>query len=59
MMVSGDSDLIPAVVAAKLEGVCVWLLHGPSSSKVNGKPTFARELWDACDERIELDPFSA
>ena len=59
-MVSGDSDLIPAVVAAKLEGVCVWLFHGPSNSKVNGKPTFARELWDACDERIELDqPFMA
>ena len=53
-LLSGDSDLIPAVEAAKQEGVCVWLVHGPAHSKVDGKSTFARELWDVVDERIEL-----
>jgi uncharacterized LabA/DUF88 family protein len=47
-VVSGDSDLIPAVTVAKQEGVCVWLVHGP-------RGTYAAELWDAADERIELD----
>lgn len=49
VVLSGDSDLVPAVEVAKQEGVCVWLVHGPRRSK-----TYARELWDAVDERIEL-----
>jgi uncharacterized LabA/DUF88 family protein len=53
-ILSGDSDLIPAVEVAKVEGVCVWLFHGPTQSKVSGTPTYARELWDVADERIEL-----
>jgi len=51
---TGDSDLIPAVEAAKREGVCVWLIHGPSRSTATGKPTYAVDLWDAVDKRIEL-----
>jgi uncharacterized LabA/DUF88 family protein len=53
---SGDSDLIPAVEVAQQEGVCLWLVHGPSRSRANGTSTHARELWDAADERIELTP---
>jgi uncharacterized LabA/DUF88 family protein len=53
---SGDSDLIPAVEVAKREGVCVWLIHGPSRVKTSGMPTYSLELWDAVDERIELTP---
>jgi len=53
-ILSGDSDLLPAVETAKQEGVCVWLIHGPVRSRVDGTATYARELWDAVDERIEL-----
>ena len=54
VVLSGDSDLLPAVEAAKQEGVCVWLVHGPERSRVDGKSTYARELWDAVDERVEI-----
>jgi uncharacterized LabA/DUF88 family protein len=53
-ILSGDSDFIPAVEVAKQEGVCVWLVHGTAHSKRGGQSTYARELWDKCDERIEL-----
>lgn len=51
---SGDSDLLPAVAVAKQEGVSVWLIHGPRRSK-SGQTTYAQDLWDAVDERLELD----
>jgi len=54
-VVSGDSDLIPAVMVAKEEGVCVWLFHGPRRSRKDGTSTYALELWEAADERMELD----
>jgi uncharacterized LabA/DUF88 family protein len=44
-IVAGDADLIPAVEAAEQEGVCVWLFHGS---------TYARDLWDVVDERVEF-----
>ena len=47
-VLSGDSDLLPAVEAAKQEGVIVWLVHGPPS-------TYARELWDLADDRLSID----
>lgn len=47
-LLSGDSDLLPAVEAAKREGVVVWLVHGPQS-------TFARELWNLADDRLSID----
>jgi uncharacterized LabA/DUF88 family protein len=53
VIISGDADLIPAVEVAKQEGVCVWLFHGPA-------PSYARELWNAADERVPLtQPFMA
>ncbi len=51
---SGDSDLIPAVAVAKQEGVSVWLVHGPRRSR-RGQTTYAQELWDAADDRLEID----
>ena len=53
-VVSGDSDLIPAFEVAREEGILVWLIHGPKVSKVDGKSTYAQELWDAADERLLL-----
>jgi len=52
-MLSGDSDLIPALEIAGQEGISVWLLHGPRKSKVDGRQTYAGELWNATDERLE------
>ena len=45
VLVSGDSDFIPAVLAAKQEGVLVRLFHG-------AKPH--NELWKECDERNRI-----
>ncbi len=47
-LVAGDSDLIPAVQAAKLEGIATWLFHGPPR-------TYHRDLWQEADDRYEVD----
>lgn len=47
---SGDSDLIPAIEAAKNEGVLITLWHG--SYTQDTAPS--RELIEICDERREL-----
>jgi uncharacterized LabA/DUF88 family protein len=44
-LVAGDSDLIPAVEAAKGEGVVVLLVHGSSPHE---------DLLDAADVRITI-----
>lgn len=54
-IVAGDSDLIPAFRVAANEGIAVWLFHGPRKSVVDGRPTFALELWQAADERCEIE----
>ena len=46
IIVAGDSDFIPAIVAAKSEGVLVKLFHG-------AKPQ--NELWREADERVRID----
>lgn len=46
IVVSGDSDFVPAVEAAKREGVLVHLWHGRDC---------APALWDSCDERSRFD----
>lgn len=45
IIVAGDSDFIPAIAAAKSEGVWVRLAHGVSPH---------RELLTAVDDRVEL-----
>lgn len=54
-LLAGDGDFVPAVKVAKEEGVSVWLFHGPAVSRENGRPTYSRELWQAADDRIEID----
>ena len=49
-LLSGDSDLLPAIKVAQNEGVSVWLVHGP-------KPTYASELWQQTDDRLPLEEF--
>lgn len=50
-VVTGDSDMVPAFEEAKREGIAVWLFTGQAQSH-------ARELWQAADERVDLDqPF--
>ncbi len=46
ILVAGDSDFIPAIVAAKSEGVLVKLFHGANPHN---------ELWKEADERIRID----
>ncbi len=46
-LVSGDSDLLPALEVAQQEGVVVCLVHGPRS-------TYADELRLMADQRIEM-----
>lgn len=45
VLLAGDSDFIPAVEAAKNEGVLVRLYHGKNCHK---------DLWDCADERIPV-----
>jgi len=46
-LLGGDSDFLPAISAAKAEGVLIHLFHGTVY-----KPHVS--LWDACDERTPL-----
>lgn len=46
ILLAGDSDFIPAVEAAKSEGVLIKLYHGNNVH---------RELWSCADERTLLD----
>ena len=52
VLVSGDSDLIPAVEVAQQAGIAPWLFHGPYQS---GRSTYANELWLAADKRFAMD----
>ena len=50
-VVTGDSDMVPAIEVAQSEGIAVWLFTGEPHSR-------ARELWHVADERVEIDqPF--
>ena len=49
VLVTGDSDFLPAVAVAKDEGVQIRLIHSPNRREVH------RDLWDAADERVVLD----
>ena len=53
-LVSGDSDLTPAVDVARQEGVVVWLFHGPTGAD-GRESTVARTLLDHADMRYEMN----
>lgn len=46
-IIAGDSDFIPAVCAAKAEGVIIYLVHGDACHD---------DLLDEVDERIKITP---
>ena len=46
-IIAGDSDFIPAICAAKAEGVIVYLVHGDACHD---------DLLDEADERIKITP---
>ena len=48
VVLSGDSDMVPAVEAVKHEGVLVTLWHGVQSNPW--------ELHNACDDRNVITP---
>lgn len=47
ILVTGDSDFLPAIDVARNEGILVHLFHG-------SKTPPHRELWDRCDERTPI-----
>jgi hypothetical protein len=51
-LISGDSDLVPAIEAVKRESVLVTLWHGSYSRDT--RPS--RELVEICDDRKEFTP---
>lgn len=50
VLLSGDSDLIPAIEAVKRESILVTLWHGPLGTD----STPSRDLFEICDERKEV-----
>lgn len=48
IIITGDSDFLPAIEIARNEGVFLHLYHGSGESAPH------RELWDHCDERTLL-----
>jgi uncharacterized LabA/DUF88 family protein len=57
-LVAGDGDYVPAVKAAKDEGVSVTMYHsGAFQADENGRfhPKYSNELWDVCDDRKVID----
>lgn len=54
VVVSGDSDFIPAIEVAKQQGVVVTLFHGPLNCADPRNNTVHRSLWNLCDERFEI-----
>ncbi|MGQ9558712.1 MAG: NYN domain-containing protein [Desulfurispora sp.] len=54
-IVTGDSDFLPAIIAAKQEGVIVKLFHSNYKNaieNINLRPH--RDLWEAADERYVI-----
>lgn len=48
-LISGDSDMLPAIEIAQGAGIAVWLFSGEEQSH-------AGELWRVADERVPIDP---
>ena len=49
VLVTGDSDFLPAVLAAKNEGILIHLYHGSEDNAPH------KTLWDAADDRTLID----
>lgn len=49
VLVAGDSDLLPAVSAAKDNGVLIRLVHGGPANRAH------KDLFETADERMLID----
>lgn len=50
ILITGDSDFLPAIKAAKHEGVLIHLFHGTGPQQPH------RDLWEEVDERTVITP---
>jgi len=50
ILITGDSDFLPAIRAAKNEGVVIHLFHGAGPQQPH------RDLWEEVDERAYITP---
>ena len=50
ILITGDSDFLPAIRAAKSEGVLVHLFHGTGPQQPH------RDLWEEVDDRTVITP---
>lgn len=54
ILIAGDSDFLPAIEAVKRHGVLTVLWHGTRGG-AGRQSTCHNDLWDICDERVEID----
>ncbi len=54
ILVAGDSDFLPAIEVVKRHGVLTVLWHGTRGGH-GRQSTCHNDLWDMCDERVEID----
>src|SRR5256885_1897287 len=50
ILITGDSDFLPAIKAAKNEGVLIHLFHGTGPQQPH------RDLWEEADDRTVITP---
>lgn len=50
ILITGDSDFLPAIRAAKNEGVLIHLFHGAGAQQPH------RDLWEEADDRTVITP---
>lgn len=54
VLIAGDSDFLPAIEVVKRHGVLTVLWHGTRGGQ-GRQSTCHNDLWDICDERVEID----
>lgn len=54
ILVAGDSDFLPAIEVVKRHGILTVLWHGTRGGH-GRQSTCHNDLWDTCDERVEID----
>ena len=54
ILAAGDSDFLPAIAVVKRHGGLTVLWHGTRGGH-GRQSTCHNDLWDMCDERLEID----
>ena len=49
-VLAGDGDLMPAIEAARAEGISVWLVHGPANTYAFGATPPGAEISESVFE---------